>query len=94
MDNTYMSNESSKLARVIRKLDQSTKNYLQNKQHFNKYGKKRVYKMTCTNCSKFYRGTTNKNLNTRFKENKRFHLRKYKFSEQAFKGGHGRKLIE
>ena len=34
---------------------------------FNKYDRKGVYKLTCTNCNKFYIGRTNRNFNTRFK---------------------------
>ena len=38
---------------------------------YNKYDKKGVYKLACTNCNKFYIGRTNRNFNTRFKEHRK-----------------------
>ena len=37
-------------------------------EQFNKYNRNGVYKLTCTNCNKFYIGRTNSNFNTIFEE--------------------------
>jgi GIY-YIG catalytic domain. len=55
-----------------------------NIEQYNKYDRKGVYKLTCTNYHNFYLGRTNRNFNTRFKEHRKY-IRytecKSKFSE-------------
>ena len=65
--------------------------------HYNKYNRKRVYKLTCANCKTFYIGRTNRNFNTRFKEHRKdfgYAEGKSKFSEHVLKEGHEVKTIE
>jgi len=60
----YTGNESTRLASTIRKIDKSIKtayktnnklnDIISNKiEQYSKYGRKGVYKLTCTNCNKF-----------------------------------------
>ena len=62
---TYTGNKSTRLVRTIRKIDKDIKisyktnnklnNIISNKiEKYNKYDRKGVYKLTCTNCKKFY----------------------------------------
>ena len=62
---TYTGNESTRLTRTLRKIDKNIKiayktnnklnNVISNKiEQYNKYDRKGVYKLTCTNCNKFY----------------------------------------
>ena len=61
---TYTGNESTRLARTLRKIDKNIKiayktnnklnNIISNKiEQYNKYDRKGIYKLTCTNCNKF-----------------------------------------
>ena len=93
----FMGNESTRLARTIRKIDKLN-NIISNKtEQFNKYDRKGVCKLTCTNCNKFYIGRTNRNFNTRFKEHRkyfRYTEGKSKFSDHVLTEGHDMKEME
>ena len=89
----------TRLATTIRRKDKNIKvaykrnNKLNNIisikiEQYNKYDRKGVYKLTCTNCNKFYTGRTNRNFNTRFKEQRkdfRYAEGHFKFSEHVLK---------
>ena len=105
MFNTKIYNKTSKNNEINRqtyKKFYKTNNKLNNIisitiEQYNKYDRKEVYKLTCTNCNKFYIGRTNRNFNTSFKEHRkdfRYAEGKSKFSEHVHNEGHEMKTIE
>ena len=66
-------------------------------EQYNKYDRKEVYKLACTNCNKFYIGRPNRNFNTIFKEHSkdfRYAEGKSKFCEHFLNEGQEFKTIE
>ena len=58
--------------KIAYKANNKLKNIISNKiEQYNKYDRKGVYKLTCTNCNKFYIGRTNRNFNITFKEHRK-----------------------
>ena len=94
-----MNQQSAELDKNIEiRKNNKLNNVISNKiEHFNKYDKKGVYKLTCTKCNKFYIRRTNRNFNKRFKNHRkdfRYSKGKSKFSKHVPKEGHEMKTIK
>jgi GIY-YIG catalytic domain. len=103
MDNTHRHGQWNN--ETIRKMDKNIKipyktnnkmnNVISKKiEQFNKYNRKWVYKLTCTNHNKFYIGRTNRNFNTRFTEHRKDFKHAESKSKFSDKEGHEMKTIE